>query len=223
MEQTYPGVEDERAHFAALLPFFRDPRYVTVDGRPLFYVFRPEQIPDVAGWCALWQQLARDAGLPGLYLVAEVSDLLGRGPVWNDVEASGFDAGVYVRIPVSDQPLDVLRMRLRRKLRGGPEVYPVTESLPEPPPSCAELLPCVYPNWDNTPRSGRRGVALTGTSPARFEEHLAEAVRRVSARPPQERLLFVKSWNEWAEGNHLEPDQTHGTAWLEALSRQVHR
>ena len=221
MEQTYPGMADEQAHFAAVLPFFRDPRYLCIDGRPLFYVFRPEQIPDVAGWCELWQRMAREAGLPRLYLIAEVSDLLGRGPVWNDVEVSGFDAGVYVRIPVSDTPADVLRMRLRRKLRGGPEVYPVTARLPTPPADCVQHLPCVYPNWDNTPRSGKRGVVLTGTSPAVFEAHLGDGLQRLTGRPPQEQLLFIKSWNEWAEGNHLEPDAVHGRAWLQALRRQV--
>jgi hypothetical protein len=166
--------------------------------------------------------MAEAAGLPGLYLVAEVSDLLGGGPVFTDVEAAGFDAGVYVRIPADRSTASILRMRVRRKFRKGPEVYPHSVRLPEPPNSLAgsvPLHPCVYPNWDNTPRSSRRGVVLRGSQPQLFERHVAEAARRARAQPEKERLIFVKSWNEWAEGNYLEPDRQYGHAWLEALQQ----
>jgi len=220
IEQTYPGPEDEAEHFRYLLKAFTDERYVRIDGRPLFYVFRPEQLPDPARWTQRWQAMARAAGLPGLYLVAEVSDLLGGGPVFTDVRQAGFDAGVYVRIPADRRPLAMLRMRARRKLRRGPEVYPHARRLPAPPAVVRQqpvIHPCVYPNWDNTPRSSRRGVVLRGSSPEVFAGHVREAARRAGAHRPGERLLFIKSWNEWAEGNHLEPDARVGHGWLEAL------
>ena len=223
MEQTYPGAEDDQRHFDALLPAFADPRYFRVDGRPLFYVFRPEQIPDVQAWTERWQRMAQEAGLGGLYLVAEISDLLGRGPTFAGVKQAGFDSAVYVRLPARTDRASILRMRARRKLRRGPETYPHSTALPAPPASLdgEPLHPCVYPNWDNTPRSGRGGVVVRGTSPARFTDHVQQAVLRSREQwgSPDERLLFVKSWNEWAEGNHLEPDAVHGHAWLEALSR----
>ena len=223
IEQTYPGDTDERAHFEYVLPAFQDARYITVDGKPVFYVFRPEQLPDAAHWTGLWRRMAAEAGLPGLYLIAEVSDLLGRGPVFQDVTRAGFDAGVYVRIPARTQPMDTLRMRARRKLRGGPEVFPHAADLPAPPEALRHepLLPCIYPNWDNTPRSSRRGVVVHGSSPAAFGHHVRQGVDRLDAAGLRgdARLLFVKSWNEWAEGNHIEPDRVHGRAWLDALKR----
>ena len=97
LEQTYPGAEDDQAHFDHLLPAFTDRRYLTIDGRPVFYVFRPEQLPDPKEWTGRWQAMARAAGLPGMYLIAEVSDLLGYGPTYVDVRPDGWDAGVYVR------------------------------------------------------------------------------------------------------------------------------
>jgi hypothetical protein len=161
--------------------------------------------------------MARAAGLPGLYLVAEVSDLLGRGPRYTDVDAAGFDAGVYMRLPARRTRADVLRMRVGRKL-GRPEIYPHDpEFRPAPAGISDRLLPCVYPNWDNTPRSGTRGLAVTGSSPEVFGHHVRQAVATLQHRPAAERLLWVKSWNEWAEGNYLEPDLEHGHAWLEAL------
>jgi hypothetical protein len=75
----------------------------------------------------------------------------------------------------------------------------------------------VYPNWDNTPRSGRGGLALVGATPDKFLRNVVDAIATVRDRPREERLLWVKSWNEWAEGNHLEPDVRHGRGWLEAL------
>jgi hypothetical protein len=218
-EQTYPGPEDDQAHFDSILPALRDERYLTVDGRPVFYVFRPEELPDARAFVDRWQQMARDAGLDGMYLVAEVSDLLGKGRRYDRVLDDGFDSGAYVRLPAAQDRASVLRMRIRRKL-GGPEAYPYStdRSLWDPVREEPALQPSLYPNWDNTPRSGSRGTVLTHSSPERFAENVAHAVETLAKRRPEERLLWIKSWNEWAEGNYLEPDLEHGRDWLTALS-----
>jgi len=219
IEQTYPGPDDDRAHFEHLLPAFADDRYLTVDGRPLFYVFRPQELPDPAGFVERWQQMATDAGLPGLYLVAEMSDVLGDGPPYRDPFADGFDAGVHVRLPVRRSELGALRTRTLRRL-GLPEIYAYArEPVARPRSSPARpILPCVYPNWDNTARSGRRGLVAHGSTPARFRTHVDDAVAALRTLPREHRLLFVKSWNEWAEGNHLEPDRRDGHGYLDALA-----
>ncbi|NKY09173.1 glycoside hydrolase family 99-like domain-containing protein [Cellulomonas hominis] len=217
VEQTYPGPEDDAAHFAAILPAFRDERYLRVEDRPVFYVHRPVALPGTTGeWVDRWQDMARAAGLPGLYLVAEVLDWFDWGPLYTDVEAAGFDAGVYMRLPMRFTRREFWQRRVQRHLTALPEIYPATtryldRDLP------AGHQPCVYPNWDNTPRSGRRGVVLTGTGPELFRQHVQQAARALRDRPAAERLLWVKSWNEWAEGNYLEPDLEHGHGWLRAL------
>jgi lipopolysaccharide biosynthesis protein len=217
-EQTYPGPDDEQLHFDTVLPAFLDDRYLRVDGKPVFYVFRPEELPDAAAFVDRWQAMARAAGLDGLYLVAEISDLLGRGPRYTELTSDGFDSGVYVRLPARRTRADQLRMRIRRR-RGGPETYPYSTDpeLWQPVRDDAKVQPSVYPNWDNTPRSGARGLALTGSAPERFAENVQTAVATLADRPAEERLLWIKSWNEWAEGNYLEPDLAHGRGWLEAL------
>lgn len=216
-QQSYPGPEDDARHFETVLPAFRDPRYFRVDDRPVFYVFRPEELPNAAEFVDRWQAMARGAGLPGLYLVAEVSDLLGAGPRYGRGAEDGFDASVYMRLPAKVTRATHLRMRLMRKALGGPEVYPYSDTAMSLFPTGSQLQPCVYPNWDNTPRSGRGGLALTGASPEKFGRNVRDAVATLADRPEQERILWVKSWNEWAEGNHLEPDLVHGRRWLEAL------
>ena len=218
-EQRYLGPEDDARHFSAILPAFQDERYLRVDGRPVFYVFRPEELPDAAEFVDRWQSMARDAGLEGLYLVAESSDLLGGGVRYSAAQSSaaGFDASVYMRLPALTTPVTRFRMRAVRKVLGGPEIYPYDDDAVAATTKGPQVQPCVYPNWDNTPRSGRGGVVLTGSTPEKFGQNVRAAAATLTDRPPQERLLWVKSWNEWAEGNHLEPDLQHGRRWLEEL------
>jgi hypothetical protein len=83
--------------------------------------------------------------------------------------------------------------------------------------------PVIIPNWDNTPRSGRYGSVLHGSTPELFRWHLREAIERASERPPEHQIVFIKSWNEWAEGNYLEPDLRHGRAYLEVVRDEVRR
>lgn len=217
IEQRYPGAEDEEAHFDAVLPALRDPRYLRVEGKPVFYVFRPEELPDAAGFVAHWRRLAARAGLPGLYLVAEVSDLLGRGPRYTRVSEDGFDAGVYIRLPAELTPWSSLRMRVLLKL-GLPEIYPYARA---PIAAPAGHHPAIYPNWDNTPRAGRRGLVLHGAEPEAFRAHVRAAVAQARALPEGERFVWVKSWNEWAEGNYLEPDRRFGRGWLDVLAAEL--
>ena len=149
IEQTYPGVDDHVAHFDAMLPAFEDPRYFRVDGKPLFYVFKPRFIPELRKFADLWRQLARRAGLPGLYLVGE------EFRPWDPIEW-GFDAACDSGLPTlrgwepwsrpiarlkwewwkcEGAPLD---LRLRRLVRGAdPRAArqpsrPASPSLPDP-------------------------------------------------------------------------------------------
>ena len=223
VEQTYPGPEDDAAHFAHILPAFRDPRYFRVNGKPLFYIFRPEQLPDAQAFADRWQKMAHEAGLGGLHLVAEISDLLGYGPKAGLPETYGFDAGVYIRLPAQNTPSDVLTMRARRKLLRWPESYFYAQK-PIPRPTAFQaknIYPCVYPNWDNTPRSSRRGLVLRNAHPAAFRPHVKAAIDTLQDSAPEERLLFIKSWNEWAEGNYLEPDLEHGHGFLQVLKEEL--
>lgn len=220
-QQLYPGAEDDALHFKTVLPAFRDPRYLRVDDRPVFYVFRPEDLPSAAEFVDRWQAMALDAGLPGLYLVAEMSDMHGNVR-YDKGEADGFDASVYMRLPAVKTKAATLRMRAIRKSLGGPEIYDYNDHIAADSLTGPHIQPCVYPNWDNTPRSGRGGVVLRGATPAKFRRNVEEAVATIAERPQQEQLLWIKSWNEWAEGNHLEPDLVNGRAWLQALKDGLH-
>lgn len=229
IEQTYPGDDDHRRHFEYLLPAFADRRAIRVDGKPLFLVYSPEELPDSARVLDLWRGWAVRAGLPGLFIVAEH-----REPAWNPKQF-GFDARLDARLPRRRQwdadrttwrtPLAKLRYVIA-DWRRMPTMYDyalASQSIVGVPTPGIESYPCVIPNWDNTPRSGRRGLMLTGSTPDRFRQQVRRAVANVAALPADHRIVFVKSWNEWAEGNHLEPDLEYGHQYLAALRDELGR
>ena len=223
IEQTYPGEADHRAHFEALLPAFRDPRYIRVDGKPLFVLYQPHEIPDAPSALRLWRDMARRAGLPGLYIVG--NDVGRQTP-----SELGLDALTAYQLPprrpwVSRrEPIKWLKRRYEL-WAGEPTVYRYEDVLPTllpPEMPGVENFPCMIPNWDNTPRSGKNGLVLHESTPELFRRHALQAYERVRKREPEHRIVFIKSWNEWAEGNYLEPDRKFGHEYLEVL-RDVFR
>jgi len=231
IEQTYPGVEDEKEHFEALRAAFLDPRYIRVDGKPVFVVFRPWELPDPDGFISHWRRLAQENGLQGMYFVAMSNNFL-------DPRLRSFDA------ITSNPPYDFLETRktsskilsrLRSRNFGSrlnkwlgnfriPARFnynQVVESALDGVPDEPRYLPCVIPNWDNTPRSGVRGIVYENATPALFRRFLMKAIKRISNRPAQQRIIFLKAWNEWAEGNFLEPGSDFGRGFLDAIRSEV--
>ena len=178
VEQTYPGPDDGRAHGAALLPAFHAPRYVRVDGKPFFLVYRPELLPDAAAWADRWRTLAEEGGLPGLHLVGQT-----RGR-WRPAD-HGFDAALTGAMPARDQRraaegrhLDWFATVATAKAPFLPSIYSYPKWSPWFPwlLDAGERYPVVVPNWDNTPRSGRRGYVFVGATPDRFGTQVERAV-----------------------------------------------
>jgi hypothetical protein len=199
-----------------VLPAFHDPRYVRVDGKPLFFVYRPTDLPDAGAFADQWRGLAERAGLPGLYLIGETKS------GWT-AAASGFDAELTVPLYAAARrringPVGARIERWRLRPRRVPY-----SSIPDPPRATLPnpQLPVVLSNWDNTPRFGNRGFVLSGATPEAFGRSLRSAVHAVRDLPAEQRIVLLKSWNEWAEGNYVEPDRTHGTAYLEQVAAAV--
>ncbi len=236
IEQTYPGLEDYRAHFYAVLEAFGDERYITVDGKPLFVVYYPYGLPQPRQFTDCWRELAVEVGLKGLYLAAIAM------PGWMP-EEHGFDASIVNNPAVAFNHLSCFQVHIDkacRKLSGKtlkqayhqalsrlfprPTVYLYRDVIRYMLPELArdfEQYPCVMPNWDNTPRSGANGYVFHNSTPELFRVHLHQAIEQVARKPPDRRLVFIKSWNEWAEGNYLEPDVRFGRSYLEVIQEEV--
>jgi len=224
LEQTYPGRADDTQHFYTLLEAFTDDRYVTVDGKPVFVVYNPQQLPDPVRMTDCWRELAAKEGLKGLFLIGAHNE------PWLPWD-HGFDAATTRKIT---HPAALGEMKGTRKLRrvlrsllGYPkDIYAYKKIVPHllmPEAAKPHIHPCVVPNWDNSPRSGKRGVIFHGATPELYRVHLRATLNQVMEKPFEHRLVFIKSWNEWAEGNHLEPDLKFGRGWLEVTRDEASR
>lgn len=217
IEQTY-SEQDDRAHFEAILPMLRDKRYILVDGKPLLVIYRPLQLPDGKAWVDRWQQMAHEAGLPGLYLVGHT---LYRKEA-NAVLGIGFDAVNIV--PIGDVKRN-LRLALRhlptllRYLSGNaPLVYDYAEAMKtfdSKKIQREDVIPTLLPNWDHSPRSSVRALVLNNATPQAFRTHVQAVCKTIEGKKNQ--LVMLKSWNEWSEGNYIEPDSRWNRQFLEVL------
>ena len=225
IEQTYPGPEDDERHFYVLLEAFADERYMKVDGKPIFLVYVPKDLPDPRRTTDCWRELALKAGLKGLYLVAKHLQPLNPRELGFDAVAR-HNLGMLPKFYALRTPARLRRLiEALRRVAGYPRwlfsYKKAIQYLRIPEASELNVHPTVVPNWDNTPRCGRRGWLLTGSTPELFRIHLRETIQQVKAKPLDHRIVFIKSWNEWAEGNHLEPDLKYGKAYLEVVRDEV--
>jgi hypothetical protein len=230
IEQTYPGRADYETHFRAILDAFEDPRYLRIENRPVFVVYEPRALPEPRQFTDQWRELALHSGLKDVYFMGVA------GPAWVP-EAHGFDAALlnnpgiaFARLNWVSRLTTIARKLYRTDLTAlewslrtmftRPRVYLYKTAMKHALPPLAKdrvQYPCAIPSWDNTPRSGVRGVVLHRSTPGLFKEHLTQAIQQISDRPLEQRIVFIKSWNEWAEGNYLEPDQRFGRAYLEVI------
>jgi hypothetical protein len=221
IEQAYPGVDDYVSHFEFLISAFRDSRYITVEGWPLFLIYRPEDLPEASRVVALWKKMAKDAGLPGLFVVG-----VKHGDEW-DPRPNGFDAAVLQKLPPMIQrvpwkySLRKLDHMVRRYKLTVYDYREVMHAFISGKKRDYVEFPCTIPNWDNTPRSGLNGLVLHNSTPELFRKHFRGAIDKVKDEPRDRRIIFLKSWNEWAEGNHVEPDLRYGHAYLEVIREEL--
>lgn len=225
IKQEYPGVEDYTAHFYSVLPAFRDKRYITVDGKPLFMIYKPLDDPEVIVFIQTWRRLAEENGLPGIYFVGHHKDP--RHSV-NQILETGVDAVNSVRL--SGYMIHRSRIRrawgkFNRNLWRTPVIVRYKHALKyflDPDDDMREnVFPTLIPNWDHTPRSGHKGSVMMNSTPELFGKHVRQAVSMVQNKQAEHKIIFLKSWNEWAEGNYVEPDKKWGLAYLEAIRKEI--
>lgn len=218
IEQTYPGVSDYIAHFNALLPAFRDPRYMrTNDGKLIFAIFDPLGIPDFIDFKNTWNSLAKENGLGEFCFYAFTRKVEDGDKAFQ----LGYDATITDYINYSrkknllfDTYNKFKRNVLKRPYKGSYRRYiEAIKKRYKPKDNCSL---CLVPNFDHSPRSGVYvDILFNDASPKLWGKLLNYVYDDLNYSD----ILWIKAWNEWGEGNYLEPDLQFGRGFLEELGK----
>ena len=224
IEQTYPGVQDYIDHFNTMLPAFKDKRYIRINGKLLFGLFSASGIDKIQFqlFKDTWNDLAQKNGLEGF----EFFGFSYEGHKYDEFIDKGFDSvtiDYIMELLHNTGYVKNIFKRLYRIVSNRPnKIYSyrsyVDYSLNHLSPS-KKVYPCVLPNFDHSPRSAERGYILHHSTPQIWGDYCSKVFDLFGARDHEENVIFIKAWNEWGEGNYMEPDLKYGKGYLEALRK----
>ena len=203
IEQRYGDEGSWDDHFAYLMRFFRDDRYITVDGKPLMLIYKPELIDCLGEMTDRWRSLAEKEGLPGLYIIG-----LNMTAQDDHLDAALISAPAgYIDFDGLEEPEEGGRWT---------DAASVWErGLDAGPVGNMKTYYGAFAGYDDSPRRGKNGIILGGNSPEVFRNNLVRMMRKNLIAGND--IQFINAWNEWGEGNMLEPDETYGYSFLEAV------
>ncbi|HWH82056.1 MAG TPA: glycoside hydrolase family 99-like domain-containing protein [Burkholderiaceae bacterium] len=216
-EQKYLGADDYARYFDRACRHFESDNYIKIDGKPVFFIYNPHAVPDCSAFIDQWRTLAEKRGFAGMYF-------LGDGVSSGQSLAAELDKysnafGFLTRR--NKLFLNYLKEHMSRRfsVELGPRRFDFSRLARHAIPQDAEsrFAPTIFTGWDTTPRHGRRGVIYAGLDVGAFRGQLEAASAHFARFPDARPVLMLKSWNEWAEGNVLEPDSVYGFEFLTAF------
>ncbi|MFE4352498.1 glycosyltransferase WbsX family protein [Peribacillus butanolivorans] len=219
MPQDYGDEEDWKEHFDFLLTAFKDKRYIRVDNKPLFIIYKPGSIPRCEEMLLYWQNLAKQNGLEGIYFVKTLAAF----PI---PQNEGFDACLEF------EPGYTLSHDGGSTFRRAVDGYQQKFIVMDYDQVCSRILdrsdikkniktfPGAFIDWDNSARVGNRALIFKGSTPEKFSYYLSQQIQK-SVNISNSEFLFINAWNEWAEGTYLEPDKKYGYQYLEAVKKAL--
>lgn len=227
VEQLYPGKDDYINHFNYVLGAFKDERYITVDGKPLFTIFDPLVIPDITILLETWRDLALKNGLKGIHFVGL---RVGRTSSVDQIMKLGFDAVNNRSMWEAEAKItgSKLKRRLKSLISGRLgiqitkyEYKDIIKFLGSDEDYLNHCYPTILPGYDRTARSGKKAVIYHGATPDHFGRHVENVLHYVEDKPYEHKIIFLKSWNEWGEANYMEPDLKFGRKFLDELKNRL--
>lgn len=224
MEQKYLGIEDYEKFFYKMLPLFKDSRYERIDGKLFFIIHYPLNNPDeVRNFIGHWRKLAERENIGGFYFAGKDFESENK----DKILSLGFDAVYNMDVLNIHRHLPFVRKAIKKIERAvfkRPTVYKYRDAMKHMiTDDCRNdnVIPVLAPNYDHSPRSGRNAIILTDCKPKYFKRVLEKTKKLISEKPKEHQIVIAMSWNEWGEGNHLEPDRKYGFGHLEALKEVI--
>ena len=228
IKQEHGNETEWEHHFYYLLPFFKDSRYIHMDGKPLFVLYKPEIFPEYKKMFQMWEKLAIENGLAGLTFAIQSA-------IWNTREESlkssdykimfepgytGMRKGHKLSYKVVAHAI-TFYAKHSKKFNAMPISFDeYCKDIIFRPVNSDKLIPGMFVNWDNTPRKKEKGSVTLFNSPAKFEKYLSLLISKTKNEYKKD-YIFINAWNEWAEGCYLEPDDKYEYAYLEAVKQAL--
>lgn len=244
-KQEYPGEKDYMDHFYRLLPAFKDNRYITVDGKPLFLIFDLNGFNDFINFKNVWNNLAEENGLPGFYFVSHTStvpiinrknrkELLHPDVLAENAVKLAFEKGAdavetlnlqYAELKAKGLLYKAFGVVSRNKLNGlFLEKYDYGKIVNNYQIAMANrynVFPEILVGNDRSPRAGRKAIIYYNATPENFYLGAKKAIELVEKKNKEHRIIFLNSWNEWGEGSYMEPDTKYGKEFIYQLRRAL--
>lgn len=228
VEQTYPGQQDIIDHFNYLLPAFKDKRYFKVHGKLLLVIYNPWSFNIFNQFKRIWNEMAKENNLPEFYFVAHAYEKYSEAVKFVD---KGYDA---VNLSLHHAPFlndlkskrisgfKLLKSWIHNHLSIKPAIIDYKDAILKM--DCDlykkdKVYPTIIPNWDHTPRSKNFGRVFQNCEPSLFYDHVKMILQRLKNKEEEDQIIFLKSWNEWGEGNYMEPDLKYGTGYIDSLKQ----
>ena len=211
------SAEDDLAFIAHVAEYLRDPRYLRVDGQPMLLVYRPGLLPDAAATAQRWRNWCRENGIGEIHLVYV------QGFERPDPDDIGFDAAVEFPPNLHNPSSVAARQHLINPDYAGDilDWRELARNAQSRPSSNYSRYAGVNPSWDNEARRPGKGRTYLHSSPRGYRDWLFHAVRSLPDNASaSQRLVFINAWNEWAEGNLLEPDHLFNCKLLNIFSNK---
>jgi len=224
LHQEY-GFEDDAAHIQHLISYFKDDRYIKVNGKPMFIIYRPSFFPDIEKTIAIWRTAVKEAGFPDLYIGYSQNGVGQYEPTSTVFDfAFEFQPNALNMPTLMSHPRTFVERVMRRikkkiKVKVADLNYYIDYSNFMSRQMQNGFKKMVYPGitpmWDNSARRKENPFILQDSTPEKYKVWLSHIKENYPWNSVPEHFLFINAWNEWAEGNHLEPCQRWGTAYLE--------
>ena len=233
-DQKYGKEKEWEAHFDYLLPYFQDKRYIQEDNKPVFVIYRPNDIPRLNERLDYYTKLAKKNGLDGITFVFQDPFYANN----KNSDVSRFTYGIEFQPAYAIQnlrnPIDLFIRKMGGKVVNklisilGHQINvgakklevlsydDIWKKILTHKPTTDKMLPGAFNDWDNTPRTKEFGLSLSGVTSEKFENYMTELVKKTRDEYKKDYIFFT-AWNEWAEGCYLEPDTKAKYSYLDAM------
>lgn len=226
MAQDYGDEESWHNHIEYLVRFFRDKRYIRIENKPVFIIYKPELIECYDEMIAYWNEYLKENGENSLYIISQYPQIFREDYKKFNLDAMIKFEPAYTNLHfLYDSRIRhlwwIIKMRIFKWKGITVRNYKKTwEYIVNESKKGENLIPGAFVDWDNTPRN-QKGTLFIGASPKIFKKYFSELVRQVINNEYNTEYIFINAWNEWGEGAYLEPDEKNGYAYLEAVKESL--